>query len=697
MTWERTNVGRPSGRQDGLKADLQGFPLYLRQRDNLRLFAWFLAAYALVIFLLSGMGEEKFENLHLIFDTSNGILSFLLALFLLAEQHHIEPHVRKYLAIGFGFAASTEILHALVAIEWSGSMAWVTASSNTLRPATWPPSVYVLPFSLAWVAWLNWRKVALRPAVFAAGMALLTLTLYALSLSLPTYVDTGILGIQRPTQVPLLFLLLGVVVVYWRMRRLHPLFEGIALMCVLLLLSDMLILYSTSPHEKFTMMTHAGKFLAYVLLHTILMRVAAGDSQARGHVETLLRESEERLREHRDNLEVMVAERTAELLAARNKAEHLARVKSEFLANMSHEIRTPLNAVLGFARIGVRDNAGNPAGSTFQRIGDAGQHLLGVINDILDFSRIDAGKLAIETHAFSLRATLANTHRFLDEQAKQKGLLYEMSIAPNLPEWVNGDAQRLQQILLNILGNAVKFTEQGEVRLRVGGESELIYFKVIDTGIGMTPEQAVRLFNPFEQADNSTTRKYGGSGLGLVISRSLANLMGGEITVDSALGAGSSFTLCLPLPQAEADVQEQPDTSALVDQSPLRLAGLRLLAAEDVAVNRMVLEDLLEHEGAQVVFAENGQQAMDRLDEAGKDAFDVVLMDIQMPVMDGYEAARRILERTPGLPIIGLTAHALAEERDKILAAGMRDHVTKPIDVELLVMAILGQVERRMP
>jgi CheY-like chemotaxis protein len=348
--------------------------------------------------------------------------------------------------------------------------------------------------------------------------------------------------------------------------------------------------------------------------------------------------------------------------------------------------------VLGFARIGARDSAGSQAGSTFQHISDAGQHLLGVINDILDFSRIDAGKLVIESQPFSLHAAIANAISFLVGQAKQKGLAYELEVEPELPEWVDGSAQRLQQILVNILGKAVKFTEQGEVRLRVGREGELIYFNVIDTGIGMTPEQLARLFSPFEQADASTTRKYGGAGLGLVISRNLANLMGGEIAVDSAPGAGSSFTLRLPLQRAEAGLSAQPEAVAQAEE---RLAGLRLLAAEDIAVNRLILEDLLTHEGAQVVFAENGQQALGRLEEAGLDAFDAVLMDIQMPVMDGYEAARRILARAPGLPIIGLTAHALAEERDKCLAAGMRDHVTKPIDVELLVTAILGQVNGR--
>jgi PAS domain S-box-containing protein len=393
--------------------------------------------------------------------------------------------------------------------------------------------------------------------------------------------------------------------------------------------------------------------------------------------------------EHQAHLEEMVAERTADLEAARAEAERLAAVKSEFLANMSHEIRTPLNAVLGLARIGARDSAGHAAHATFARIRDAGQHLLGVINDILDFSRLDAGKLSIESHPFALAAALANAASFITGAATQKGLSYAVTASPELPAWVRGDAQRLQQILVNLLSNAVKFTEHGEVRLRVAPDGENIYFKVIDSGVGMSAEQIERLFRPFEQADSSTTRKYGGSGLGLAISRNLALLMGGEITVDSAPGAGSSFTLRLPLPAAQAEVP----VLAAANPGRRRLAGLHLLAAEDVEVNRLVLEDLLLHEGAHVLFAENGLQAIEQLEATGVSAFDAVLMDVQMPVMDGLEATRRIHALAPALPVIGLTAHALGDEREKCLAAGMVEHVTKPIDVDALVAAILRHAD----
>ncbi len=374
--------------------------------------------------------------------------------------------------------------------------------------------------------------------------------------------------------------------------------------------------------------------------------------------------------------------------AARTEAERLARVKGEFLANMSHEIRTPLNAVLGLAQIGMRENQGRKTGETCERILDAGRHLLGVINDILDFSKMEAGKLAVETQPLALAAITDQIFSLFVDSATAKGLTLHLALADDLPDWVAGDVLRLNQILVNLVGNAIKFTATGEIRLAVTRDGDLTSFRVTDTGIGMNAEQIERLFAPFEQADGSTTRQYGGTGLGLAISRQIARLMGGDIEVSSTPGEGSSFTVRLPMPTAappERPVESLPATGP-------RLAGLRLLAAEDVAINRMVLADLLEHEGAQVLFAANGQEALDHVQRHGADAFEAVLMDIQMPIMDGLEATRRLRALAPALPVIGLTAHALAEERDKSFAAGMVDHVTKPIDLDILIAAILRQV-----
>jgi len=389
---------------------------------------------------------------------------------------------------------------------------------------------------------------------------------------------------------------------------------------------------------------------------------------------------------HRAHLEDLVAARTTELSAARQDAERLARVKSEFLANMSHEIRTPLNAVLGLAQLGERAHAG-AAGERFGRIREAGAHLLSVINDVLDFSRLEAGKLAIDSQPFVLADTLAQVERLLAASAQHKGLGYQTTLAPDLPGAVVGDALRLQQILVNLVGNAIKFTAQGQVALQVMGRGGQLVFEVSDTGVGMDEAQQAQLFQPFEQGDSSTTRRFGGSGLGLAISRNLAQLMGGDIAVRSRPGVGSVFTLRLPLRPAAAPADP---ASAATTSTARRLAGLHLLAAEDVEINRLVLEALLDHEGATLQFAENGQQAVDAVRTAGPQGFDVVLMDIQMPVMDGYEATRRLHESAPDLPVIGLTAHALNEQRTQCGEAGMVAHVSKPIEVDALVAAILG-------
>ncbi|HEY8095040.1 MAG TPA: ATP-binding protein [Methylobacter sp.] len=234
-------------------------------------------------------GDTKFEHLHLMLDTGNGILSLLLALFLYAEQHDIDNNICQYLIIGFGLATFTEILHALVGIEWTGSLEWIQDYSNILRPATWPPSTYVLPLSIAWILWLEQRKITVHPRLFAVSMGIVTIVLFVLAWILPKYMDTGILGIQRPTQVPLLFLWLPIIAACWRVRDKHPLYEGIVWMGTMLFLSDLCMLYSTSPHEKFTMMAHSGKLLAYLLLHVIQMQAASADSHARRLAENDLR------------------------------------------------------------------------------------------------------------------------------------------------------------------------------------------------------------------------------------------------------------------------------------------------------------------------------------------------------------------------------------------------------------------------
>ncbi len=396
------------------------------------------------------------------------------------------------------------------------------------------------------------------------------------------------------------------------------------------------------------------------------------------------------LQAHQDHLEQTVRQRTAELETARQEAERLSQIKTEFLANMSHEIRTPLNGVLGLAQIGHRDHAGS-AQRIFAQIMDSGRLLLGIINDILDFSKIEAGKLHIESLPVHLQELLDRATAQFRERAQTKGIHLQTHLSPELPATCNSDPLRLEQVLLNLLSNAVKFTPNGEVSVSFAPRDGRLVLTVADTGIGMTGQQLSELFRPFEQADGSTTRQYGGTGLGLSITKRLVEMLGGEIRARSEPGQGTEFEVVLPLDIPPPDDRHALPHGGAVSNAPAsgqRLAGLRVLAAEDNQINQWVLAELLHIEGIAVTMVDSGQGALDCLMQNGPQAFDLVLMDIQMPGMDGYETTRRIKAMAPHLPVIGQTAHAMAEERIKCLNAGMVDLVVKPINLEVLVQTV---------
>jgi signal transduction histidine kinase/DNA-binding response OmpR family regulator len=384
----------------------------------------------------------------------------------------------------------------------------------------------------------------------------------------------------------------------------------------------------------------------------------------------------------------------AELVAARAAAESAAEGKANFLANMSHEIRTPMNGVLGFTDLLLGSRLDPQQMRHAQLIADSGKAMMRLLNDILDFSKIEAGKMRIVPERVDLRHKLKNCVNLMQSAAAQKHLELKCEIDDAVPAYAMVDGLRLRQILLNLVSNAVKFTQEGHValaaRVRSTDDCTLLEVSVTDTGIGIAPEQHAAVFNEFVQAEDSTARRFGGTGLGLAISKNLARMMGGDLTFESAVGAGTSVKLVIPVIAAAAPFD---DKGAGSDEPAGSSSAMHVLLAEDHDVNQELMEAMLAHLGHQVTTVADGAQAVDAAISAhvsGR-SFDVVLMDMQMPVMDGLSATRMIRSRGLGadvLPILALTANAYPDDIAACLKDGMQAHIAKPVQLQQLSAAL---------
>ena len=401
--------------------------------------------------------------------------------------------------------------------------------------------------------------------------------------------------------------------------------------------------------------------------------------------------------EHRQELQTEVNIQTKQLRVAKEKAEATNKAKSNFLANMSHEIRTPMNAIINLNALALEGNLPEPERQYIEKVAGASQDLLGIINEILDLSKIEAGKLSIESTPFNLDSVINEVINLLKPAAEEKGLTFRAKLSLPSTLMVTGDPLRLRQVLTNLIHNAIKFTDSGGIEViakaqLTEGNDTSISFTISDSGIGLPASELKTIFQSFQQADNSTSRKYGGTGLGLTISKQLIELMGGILEVKSIQNVGSKFSFSLQLAAVEKE-NKTPTQQAIADNAEerLRLLKSRVLLVEDNITNQLIAKKILERVNLNVTIASHGKEALSLL---AKQPFDLILMDLHMPIMDGFQTTK-VIRKNPQwnkLPIIALTANAIKTTIDECDAAGIDAHISKPIDIKTMYKVILGKL-----
>jgi len=437
-----------------------------------------------------------------------------------------------------------------------------------------------------------------------------------------------------------------------------------------------------------------GRDVKYSILVDITDQKEIQGSMMKTHAALAIKNKQANLSNKNLQITKLKLQKSLSLLEVeKQKAQQSTQSKSNFLANMSHEIRTPMNGIVGMTHLLKHTHLTQQQNDYVEKIENASNNLLNIINDILDFSKIEAGKLEIENISYDMKNVIANLRNLVELKAYEKDLKFDINYDEEKTIYY-GDPLRVGQVLINLVINAIKFTEKGEITVDIKECDNNLCFSIKDTGIGMNHTQIDKLFSSFSQADTSTTRKYGGTGLGLSISKQLIELMGGDIDVKSEVNIGSEFTFNIPLKQGEKNDVEDKDKGIKELQIDLKsLQGSKILLVEDNIINQEIIEGLLEHSQIEVDIASNGKEAFDMFENK---QYELILMDIQMPIMDGYEATKKIRKINKEVPIIALTANAMKEDVKKTKLVGMNGHLNKPIDIKIFFTILLKFISKKV-